>query len=185
MFDDDKMEEERRTCYVAITRAQTRLYMSCVLSRNFFGKSQTQKPSQFLREIPEDYVEHYQEVKIDNGRSKWVPYQVTNADKIEIPKAGPSYREKFQPYARFAANQKNSSYQSPTAHRQAKVTKPSEPKIKPDLNANYKVGDNVKHGKWGVGVVTEVDGTNITIDFSNPEIGTKNLNLKYAPIEKY
>jgi DNA helicase-2/ATP-dependent DNA helicase PcrA len=49
----DELEEERRLCYVGITRARERLYLSHAWSRSLFGSTQYNPPSRFLKEIPE------------------------------------------------------------------------------------------------------------------------------------
>ncbi|OCS86964.1 DNA helicase PcrA [Caryophanon tenue] len=56
--DDDEMEEERRLMYVGTTRAEERLYLSCAGSRTIFGRSQYNRPSRFLDEIPQQLIEH-------------------------------------------------------------------------------------------------------------------------------
>lgn len=55
--DESKLEEERRLCYVGITRAREKLYLSYAQSRRLYGKTIPQRPSRFLREIPGKYVE--------------------------------------------------------------------------------------------------------------------------------
>ena len=55
--DPDEMEEERRLCYVAMTRAEQRLYLTCAWSRTLFGGTNANPPSRFLREVPADLVE--------------------------------------------------------------------------------------------------------------------------------
>lgn len=54
--DDHEMEEERRICYVAITRAEEELYLTHATSRTLFGKTQYNSASRFLKEIPEDLL---------------------------------------------------------------------------------------------------------------------------------
>ena len=51
------MEEERRLCYVAMTRAKEKLYMTCAAQRMIFGRTSANRPARFLGEIPEEYVE--------------------------------------------------------------------------------------------------------------------------------
>lgn len=59
-LDDKKeLEEERRACYVALTRAKTKLYITAAEERSFFGNQYDQKPSRFLEEIPDDCVESF------------------------------------------------------------------------------------------------------------------------------
>ena len=57
MFSDEELEEERRLCYVGITRAKKNLTVSYALRRNVYGASQYSKPSRFLDEIPEEYTD--------------------------------------------------------------------------------------------------------------------------------
>lgn len=56
--DEHEMQEERRICYVAITRAEETLYLTHATSRMLFGRPQSNMPSRFLREIPEDLLEN-------------------------------------------------------------------------------------------------------------------------------
>jgi len=53
----DEMEEERRLCYVGITRAEKRLYISCAMRRMSFGETKYNPPSRFIKEIPEELLE--------------------------------------------------------------------------------------------------------------------------------
>jgi len=52
-----RMEEERRLCYVGITRAMQKLYISYAESRRLYGKEMNHRPSRFIREVPEQYIE--------------------------------------------------------------------------------------------------------------------------------
>ena len=56
-FSDEDLEEERRLCYVGITRARKELYLSCSQTRMIFGMTRRNPPSRFLREIPEELLE--------------------------------------------------------------------------------------------------------------------------------
>jgi len=62
LFNARELEEERRLCYVGITRAKDRLYLSCALRRMIFGSIQANQPSRFLTEIPEELLEVKEEV---------------------------------------------------------------------------------------------------------------------------
>lgn len=55
--DEEEMEEERRLCYVGITRAEQRLYLTCAQSRTIFGRSSFNRPSRFLQEIGTEILE--------------------------------------------------------------------------------------------------------------------------------
>ena len=54
--DVSEMEEERRLCYVGLTRAEKRLFLTAANRRQYWGKFETNKPSRFLLEIPEDLI---------------------------------------------------------------------------------------------------------------------------------
>ena len=56
-YDDEGLEEERRLCYVGMTRAMEQLFMTCARQRRRFGSSSFQSPSRFLREVPEELME--------------------------------------------------------------------------------------------------------------------------------
>ncbi|MGN1031285.1 MAG: ATP-dependent helicase [Butyricicoccaceae bacterium] len=57
MENEEDMEEERRLCYVAMTRAKRELYLTCAERRMMYGQTRYSRPSQFLQEIPADYLD--------------------------------------------------------------------------------------------------------------------------------
>ncbi len=61
--DPEQLEEERRLCYVGLTRAQERLYLSLAIARNLWGATNYNTPSRFLREIPESLVQQAEKRK--------------------------------------------------------------------------------------------------------------------------
>lgn len=63
MFDETEVEEERRLCYVGITRAKRHLTLSCAAMRTVYGSSQYSKPSRFIGEIPEEFLNRTRERK--------------------------------------------------------------------------------------------------------------------------
>ncbi len=67
--DEEEMAEERRLCYVGITRAQRDLYLTSAMTRTLYGQSRTNMPSRFLAEIPQEIVENYS-LKQPAGRVK-------------------------------------------------------------------------------------------------------------------
>jgi DNA helicase-2/ATP-dependent DNA helicase PcrA len=56
MFSSEEIEEERRLCYVGITRAKSRLIITHAARRSLYGGLQYAKPSRFLEEIPDEYI---------------------------------------------------------------------------------------------------------------------------------
>lgn len=98
---DSEVEEERRLAYVALTRAKERLFLTCAAQRMLFGHTSRNKPSRFLREIPETLLEQ----KDDAARPPFVPGAKPERPKhtytpeigvsvgmgVPAPKAGISY----------------------------------------------------------------------------------------------
>lgn len=158
LMNEDEIEEERRTCYVGITRAQRKLYLTNAKSRTIYGRTVMYQPSRFLKEIPEQYIEQ-EKSKI-----------LTNAFT-----ATPMRNERMRSTKDYV---RRASYGNSAA-----TVKPG---VRPDMNLAWKAGDKAKHGKWGVGTVVAVKGngeeTQLTIAF--PELGIKKLMQKYAPLEK-
>ena len=70
-FSDDDLEEERRLCYVAITRAEEKLYISHAFERMVYGRiSYMREPSRFLKEIDESYIEYINKPKVITHKKK-------------------------------------------------------------------------------------------------------------------
>ncbi len=63
LFSPGELEEERRLCYVAITRAKEKVFLSYAIARTHFGATQINPPSRFLGEIPEDLIEVSEEIE--------------------------------------------------------------------------------------------------------------------------
>ncbi|MBQ7515059.1 MAG: DNA helicase PcrA [Schwartzia sp.] len=168
LMDDDALEEERRTCYVGITRAQRKLYLTYARNRSLYGRESANPPSRFLSEIPEDCQE------ILSRRSR--------------PTAGP---DRFSPRPATAFDRQRtasaSGFPAPGGVPRPAAPKPAAgPVIRPDMAVTWRAGDKAKHGKWGIGTVVAVQGegdeTELRIAF--PGQGIKALMQKYAPITK-
>ncbi|MHB1684097.1 MAG: DNA helicase PcrA [Bacilli bacterium] len=83
LFQEEEMEEERRLCYVGITRAKRELYMTCARARMLYGQTRTNPPSRFLTEIPEQIVAEVNVQRQVNGAGK-MPLRSTAE---QIPKS--------------------------------------------------------------------------------------------------
>ncbi|MEA2460807.1 MAG: ATP-dependent helicase UvrD/PcrA [Actinomycetota bacterium] len=133
--DPDAEEEERRLCYVGVTRARERLYLLNAWSRSLWGSPNYNPPSRYLKEIPENLI------------------QLVG----ERPSANSPSRSKL-PF---------------TGRRQA-----ADP-------ADFKVGQEVQHSKWGRGTILSISrsavGVEATINFPDAG-GEKRLDLTLAPL---
>ena len=160
---EEELEEERRLCYVGITRARKRLYLSYSRTRRLYGQDLPgfNKPSRFLEEIPSELVQ------LEAGSTP--AYQVPSASG-----SGAGYRRR-SPY-------QGKTYNSPAAMKQALSTA-GRPSGHPALQLTS--GDQVEHRRYGPGRVLQVENTGkdlkVTVRF--PGIGIKKLLQSYARLE--
>jgi DNA helicase-2/ATP-dependent DNA helicase PcrA len=158
--DEAELEEERRLCYVGITRARTRLVLTSAARRRVFGDYQATQPSRFLEEIPPDLIE--QEFS-------------TYSSPYAAPRGGWDYRP--NPYR---------SGRGPRGGRGGMFREESDPfAYSQDVPTGLAPGRRVRHGQFGVGTVMSVeeldDDTKLVVRFTS--VGTKTLRAKYAKLE--
>ena len=155
MIMSSELEEERRACYVAMTRAEKKLYLTAAGERRTFGRTYESHISRFISEIPSEIMSSFSER--NPGSSNFI---------------------------QAMAGVKNSSNRNfvAAAGRESKLSKIITPKTQNVIE--WQVGDKVTHKKWGIGTVMEVDGDNLTINFVKPEIGEKKIKAGVAPISK-
>ena len=158
------LEEERRLCYVGITRAKKRLYLSYADERMLFGSYMHSLPSQFLKEIPEETLEREQKKKVDSFAS-----------------FGSSSTSSYSGYQTSSVGgYRGDSYNSNAIH----LTPPSTP-AKPSTSGNlpdYQVGCRVRHKKFGDGTVLTVQplGNDVKLEIQFDEFGKKTLMAAFA-----
>lgn len=164
LLNETEIEEERRTCYVGITRARRKLYMTNAKMRMIYGKTVCYPQSRFMNELPEETMERL--VVRSNS------YGFANAQRplgsVGIGSFRPSMPLK---------EQRAASIQQPI---------PVGAAIRPDSSAIWRAGDKAQHGKWGVGTVVSVKGSGeeVELQIAFPGQGIKALMQKYAPITK-
>ena len=175
LMNETEIEEERRTCYVGITRAERKLYITNAKGRMLFGRTVSYEPSRFISEIPSQYLEE-REAKIK-------PLFGTSNSM------GGSYNHFGNQYSTTRYNNSTSSKPNLLGgglFDKAKTTKPAGNVIRPDLSIKWKVGDKAKHNKWGIGTIVSVKGSGeeVELKIAFPGQGIKALMQKYAPISK-
>ncbi len=155
LYDQSEMEEERRLCYVGMTRAREELYMLYATGRMLYGNTQHNPPSRFLSEIDVDF-------QPDNtfGMSGGFMGDMKN-----------SFKNSYDDF------DQTPHYDEPAFGGSAAAVS-DEPRYVPELNE----GDAVRHQIFGQGTVVELDGDNATIFFKGK--GPKKLNIAFAPLEK-
>ena len=181
LMDEAQIEEERRTCYVGITRAQRKLYMTYARSRTIYGRSASYEPSRFLAEIPDEYMERL--VVRQNA------YGFANSAVVEQRGYGAPFRPSLNQMGngqRFGQGKPQSAAQALASLHTQGVQPAAGGVIRPDTNVKWKAGDKARHGKWGIGTVVSVKGSGeeVELKIAFPGEGVKGLMQKYAPIEK-
>lgn len=182
LLEPEEMEEERRTCYVGITRAQRKLYMTYARSRMIYGHTTTYLPSRFLAEIPDEYMERL----VVRANS----YGFANSSVVDQRGYGSSFQPKTRPsgsQAPGAGQSARQALQAMQGRNAAGMPITASPDvIRPDMDIVWKAGDKARHGKWGVGTIVSVHGSGeeVELKIAFPGQGIKGLMQKYAPITK-
>lgn len=163
--DPSELEEERRLCYVGITRAKQKLIMSAAKVRMVRGETHMNKVSRFISEIPAELM-----VNSTQGPAhKILTFDGTDKDHFHLPprKAGES---RFQ------------SFQHDVLKEDIFDKKPSAGNV----GLGYGIGDKVRHIKFGTGTVKEIKNGGrdyeVTVDFENG--GTKKMFASFAKLQK-
>ena len=158
MDSEEKMEEERRLCYVGMTRAKERLFLTGAAYRVIYGQGDYTRESTFLRELDPKVLD-------EAGDSIYVPNRRTvNSVGIDTGSldgfAVPAYKP-YDPLQR--------------ARKESKVNASGN-------DSDFNAGDTVAHGKFGRGIVLEADEKTVTVIFE--EAGRKKLARGIAPLKK-
>ncbi len=173
------VEEERRLCYVAITRAKEQLYITITNNRMLYGKTSYAMPSRFLKEIPEELVEGTAN-KTNSVRN----YDFTGMSVGRTSSFGQSpSRTLTTGFSKTPAAGKGPSLSS------YGIFKPSATAAKPaasSVNTDFKAGDRVSHKKYGIGTVNKLEGSgeNAKIEVQFDDAGVKRFMLAFANLEK-
>jgi DNA helicase II / ATP-dependent DNA helicase PcrA len=180
LFDEGEMEEERRLAYVGITRAEERLYLTCARMRTLFGRTTNNPPSRFLQEIPAELLDGSPVIEGRFARTGvFGQREAAGRSFGAAPQAGAALRSGTGP--RTGAGTGASPF-ARSAQPAAKL-----PGHGAAAGIDWKVGEKVKHGKWGIGTVVKVKGSGddmeLDIAFPSPT-GIKKLLAKFAPIER-
>ena len=174
--DEEKMEEERRLCYVGITRARKRLFLCRAESRMTYAQANFNAPSRFLEEIPKRLIEDDLAAQRAKNFGRVVPQQTRTPMKAQ-PRA---VKRPGDPLGVSVSNPLN------IPGVQKGFIKSSARDVVPDNTCMYNPGDHVQHRKFGVGEVREVIGTGaearIRIEFT--AYGMREFILSLAPIAK-
>ena len=187
----DGMEEERRLCYVGITRAKEQLFLTSAVARMIYGRTEYTRESTFLKELDRDLFDEesdglgfrsYQEKSFDGtfGQSG-LGTVVSNNGRLSGSAAGNTAMG-------TSSGRAGSRPQYGTSNRpfdQLKYIKQNTATIKNASAASkedLKNGDRVSHPKFGDGMIITIKGDVATIAFDTA--GMKKLSLSVAPLTK-
>jgi DNA helicase-2/ATP-dependent DNA helicase PcrA len=156
--DEDELEEERRLCYVGMTRARHRLVLTGAARRRVFGEYQASAPSRFIDEVPFALV-----------------------DRVATPSSQPARQSSFAHYE-FRTDPYGRGRRGPVREAQPAYAYEDEDQ---SAGLSLRPGMNVRHPQFGVGKVLSVepldDDTKLVVRFSN--VGQKTLRAKYAKLQ--
>ncbi|MDD2189621.1 MAG: UvrD-helicase domain-containing protein [Eubacteriales bacterium] len=160
----DGIEEERRLCYVGMTRAMQRLYMTSAELRTLYGKTDYTKESQFLKELDKSLIDGdaiYEKKHTSDRNLGWS--QGGGNDGYSNP-------EIFRPFEQLKYIKQNRAAGSSNSNNTGS-----------DLS-DLKEGDKVIHSKFGEGLVLSLDRSTVSVAFDS--VGVKKLARDIAPIKK-
>jgi DNA helicase-2/ATP-dependent DNA helicase PcrA len=193
---EEEMEEERRLCYVAITRAQNHLFLTHAMRRRTWGEELAAEPSRFLNEIP---LELLKDVSL--GPS-WLKFS-SRPDTQHNRQAAAALRGEAPSPVKKTSNYTGKTYNSVESIRdffkkriesadsgQGREDRggqsPNIPSPPAKGDSQYKVNMRVKHAKYGQGMILRIEGAGddakLTVSF--PGFGLKKFVAKYAGLEK-
>jgi DNA helicase-2/ATP-dependent DNA helicase PcrA len=158
--DEAELEEERRLCYVGITRAERRLVLTSAARRRVYGDYQSTEPSRFIDEIPPQLMQTVPSV-MSSGSAQG--YAARGGERPSYGYAGNGYgRRQREETPQYKYEDEDQS-----------------------VPGGLKVGLRVKHPTFGVGTVTALealdDDVKLVVRFLS--VGPKTLRAKYAKLE--
>lgn len=160
LMDETEIEEERRLCYVGITRAKEKLFLSSTKMRTIYGNTVTYPPSRFLQEIPARLVKTIKRQERFNALENFKQVSEKYSARPQKPAST------FNPHSFMP--QKPAAAAGGTA------------------GTRFNTGDRVSHSKWGEGMVVSVkdspDGQEVKVAFAGA--GVRSLLTKYAVLKK-
>ena len=189
--EQNELEEERRLCYVGVTRAKENLFLTNSKQRTTFGSTTHNPPSRFLQEIPKDLLDGYEDANLiapkkedifGDSNYTW-SYGSKNNGNIK------TYKATEPQYAAVASGiSKNTEGTTGFAFRTAESFLNNINKKVETQNvdfSNYQSGVRVYHKKFGEGTINyvEPEGADLKVDINFDKVGHKRLMAKFANLE--
>ncbi len=150
------LEEERRLAYVGITRAKKNARISFVANRRIHNMWQSSMPSRFIDELPQDHVE------VLTGDTQFGGYGSYGQSRFDHEFSQSSYTAPGWQRAQANARSGAMKTKPPQIDGQAELVATSDPSA-----STYTAGERVFHQKFGYGIVHEIDGNKLTVNFEH------------------
>lgn len=181
--EEAELEEERRLCYVGMTRAKERLFLTCSRTRTIFGSTSCNAISRFMKEVPKEMLEGYEDIFTSNQEDN------TREDtgyNWEYGRRNSNVRtysvETARETVKISANGQSFGFRSAESflNNLNKVSSSTNIDI-----SKYKSGTRVYHKKFGEGTINyiEQEGDDYKVDIAFEKSGHKRLMAKYAGLE--
>ena len=189
-----ELEEERRLCYVGITRAKENLFLTCARQRTIFGSTSCNSVSRFVKEIPANMLDGYEDIE---DRSNRYPDN-DNGYEWEYGERRRSYNDSYGYGSGFGSSVSTYKDIAAASSRGSSTTFQfrSADSFLNSLNTNkkkndnldlssYKAGVRVYHKKFGEGIINavETEGEDLKVDINFEKVGHKRLMAKFAGLE--
>lgn len=177
--EDNQTEEERRLCYVAITRAKKHLFITNTKKRTLYGSTTYSIPSRFIDEIPENLlsessIENKENKGVKNSQNTWLDNEYKRVDTYlsNRSRVSESVEKKVRPNIGVSVD---SFLKNLAGNNQVKTNNASK----------YKVGMEVKHKKFGIGIIENIEpeGDDFKLEIMFDGSGFKRLMANYTPLE--
>ena len=185
-----ELEEERRLCYVGITRAKENLFLTCSKQRTIFGSTSCNQVSRFLREIPCELLDGYDEALGENQEknifedSKYSWTYGSKDNRNIVNENIKTYKiDSKEPVVAASSNSSN-GFMFRTAENFLNSLNKKYANNDVDLS-QYKSGVRVFHKKFGEGTINNVEpeGDDLKVDINFDKAGHKRLMAKFAKLE--
>ena len=177
--EDSQTEEERRLCYVAITRAKKHLFITNTKKRTLYGSTTYSIPSRFIDEIPENLlsessIENKENKGVKNSQNTWLDNEYKRVETYlsNRSRVSENVEKKVRPNIGVSVD---SFLKNLAGNNQVKTNNASK----------YKVGMEVKHKKFGIGIIENIEpeGDDFKLEIMFDGSGFKRLMANYTPLE--
>ena len=176
-----ELEEERRLCYVGITRARQYLFLTCAKQRTIFGSTTYNAASRFIEEIPKEYLQGYEDTfkNNDSYSDSGYKWEYGKSSKVTTYKMNDMTSSGIEKSKKTSTGGYN--FRTPESFL-SNLNKKSESTV--DLS-QYQAGVRVFHKKFGEGTINyvEKEGDDLKVDINFDKVGHKRLMAKFANLQ--